>query len=1275
MSSKQNMPQLKPGDVVAGRFRIVEPIGSGGFSVVYRAHQEAMNRFVALKVLKPTASNDEKIVERFRREALFASHLSHPNTITLFDYGHTDAGLCYIAMELLHGTDLADVVQNGQPMDLKRVWNILHQCCHSLAEAHRLGLVHRDLKPENIFLVQRDGDEFIKVLDFGVSKAISNFANAGPRTMAPLTQEGTVFGTPLYMAPEQAMAEAITPSADVYALGHIAYEMITGFAAYGDCTNAMDVMLKQINDPPLMLPDPWSQTPFSPLITKCTAKEPEDRIENASRLLEHLLHDAFIPYMNEKSRPSRTRSLPRVPTSEASSASYTIPGESVQDVEEVYRWELDVLEEALAETKSTDAMRLVLVRGTPGTGRSNLVRAFLKKHRQDADLVISDRHSHADNEERNAGLEADLACVTEAGLEGRGVPEIRRVLQQHYDAVPVGSSAAFGDQGAKPGSDGKMDSDSAPISALGAERDSFLSRIAGPFREASRRGALIWSIENLEKVDTLTLAFLEHFFRDLQNNPAPILIVATVYPDDLMRRPGLLRYTQELLQATQPVARQLSLVAPGERKQGDTSTGEPTPPPDYPTEDANAGSYVGEEIPTMPSDGYLGEESQPQSVELFDELEKPKTDEPKERDEADIAFDTVLGFLAELGDEVPDDLWKLARARVLPSKFMALADFIVDQAERFGIIQRRDEALVFSQSGFADDLRESFDELVDPVPTHLELAALLIDFYESPDRGQLHTIIGHLRDAQAPYEAMELLRQAGEDAYRALDLDSAREYYLQIRQLIEDLETGRVIAGQFTGDQLTGDQLTGDQLTGDQFTGDQLSDEDAESNFEKAQVWVRLGEIHGAMGEHGAAEDAVSQALDPDAEASPALRGRAYKILADLAVSQERFENAKTHYRHARDSFREAGHPGAFVAAMGAMGHCALMEGKPNEAEEILSLALERADRLKNNVLGARLSRFMAQVLVRQGRFDEAVDHLGDALATFQQIRSYKEVAETLAELGKASFAAGEHAASSDHYRKALTMAASHHVALSESAHLGLGRALSALGDLGEATAHLERALQEIAVGADRLQEARIRFHIGDVDLAASRFDLADDHFQKVEETAKAIGHTELWLEASIRRAYVSFDSGDSGAAYEKLSETMQLAESLGDAGGELRVRAHVIYLQLLEHDFRTSGATFASLVDRSKELDLTRARVLCQLFKSDVHAAHGELEQAKELLEEARLGAAELRDFALLVPITRRVKVLAKSSGQTVDVGFAIGALVPPEVGKRRFGAGRLGA
>lgn len=1241
MSSNHNVPQLKPGDLVAGRFRIVEKIGSGGFSVVYRAHQEAMNRFVALKVLKPTASSDEKIVERFRREALFASHLSHPNTITLFDYGHTDDGLCYIAMEYLIGTDLADVVQRGEPMELRRVWRILVQCCHSLAEAHRLGLVHRDLKPENIFLMRRDDQEMVKVLDFGVSKAISNFANAGPRTMAPLTQEGTVFGTPLYMAPEQAMAEGIAPSVDVYAMGHIAYEMITGRAAYADCTNAMDVMLKQINEPPLELPQPWSGTPFSPLITKCTQKEPEERIQNATKLLEHLLHDAFVPYMDEASRPSRTRSLPRMTTLDGpAKAQYTMPPDSPEETEEVYRWELDVLEETLAETRQRQEMRLVIIRGTPGTGRSNLLRAFLRNQRHVDGMVVAHRQSHDDNERNKAGLEADLACLTEGKLEGRGIAEIKRVLHKHYDMENPG------------GDGGGVDNDSAPIGVLGAQRESFLSRITVPFREAAQGGALIWGIEDLERIDTLTLAFLDYFFKDLQRRPAPLMIVATVYPDDLMRRPGLLRYTQGLLQATKPVARQLSLVGPGESKAGDESTSPPSPPAGFPTDGPASGSFMGDAIPTIdsaPDDlpTLVGDE--PSDVRIFDELDGDQQAEPRERDEADVAFDTVLGFLAELGDEVPTDLWAQASTRVLPSQFTALADFITEQAERFGIIQLHDQLMVFAQPGFADDLRDSFDELVDPVPTHLEIAALLLDYYDEPDREQLRNIVRHLRIAQAPYEAIQLLDQAGEAAFRAFDLDSARDYYLQIRQLLEDIDSGRVVAG-----------------------------EGEDANFDKARIWVRLGEIHGALGEQGAAEDAVNRALAPETGASPEQRGRAFKILGDLAVSQERYTSGKVNYRRARDSFREAGHPGAFVAAMGAMGHCAMMESKLEEAEEILSVALQRAKRLNNNVLGARLARFMGQVLARRGRFGGAASHLQNSLKIFERIDSQKEVVETLVELGDTTFGAGEFDASRKHFTRAISMAAAHHTALDQSPNLGLARALAAGGDLDGAGGHLAEALADASASGDRLRAAHVHFLMGDLALARQQFGQAIQHFQEVETTAQNLGQTRLRLDASIRRSYLAFDSGAVGDAYQQLSKTMQMAESTGDAGGELLVRAHVIYLQLLEHDFRTRGATFASLVDKSKDQGLTRARVLCQFFKADVHAARGEFDEARRLLEHSRLGASELGDFSFIIPIARRDHLLGERLGQpgrlAAGRGWALGALIPPEIGQRRFDETRLG-
>jgi serine/threonine protein kinase/tetratricopeptide (TPR) repeat protein len=1242
MASKAKTPNLRKGDVVAGRFRIVETIGSGGFSVVYRAHQEGMNRFVALKVLKPTASDDEKIVERFRREALYASHLSHPNTITLFDYGHTDDGLCYIAMEHLQGTDLAAVVQRGEPMDLKRVWNILVQCCRSLSEAHRLGLVHRDLKPENIFLVQRENTEFVKVLDFGVSKAISDFADAGPRTMAPLTQEGTVFGTPLYMAPEQAMAEDISPAVDVYALGHIAYEMISGMAAYADCTNAMDVMLRQINDPPLTLPEPWDDSPFSMLIEKCTQKDPKHRIKDASLLLEALMHDSFYPYMDVAERPQRnTRSLPRIPTvSGSGSSDYTLPPESAEEIEEVYRWELDLLEDVYEEVKREREMRLVVIRGTPGTGRSNLLRAFLRHYRDDDGTVIAHRQTSGAQNPRDAGLEADLSCVTKGALRGSGMTELNRVLRKYYDQHEFDRPE-----------EGNINSDSAPISNLSAHRDTFLARITVPFREAAENhDVLIWGVENLERIDTMTLAFLDRFFRDLQAHPAPIMIIATVYPDDLMKRPGLLRYTQGLLQSSKPTARQLHLVPPGERK-GDEPE-EWQPPENVPADGPADGSYMGGPVPVGEEDeesGKNGPSTEP--MEFFESLdEETDSQADAERSEADIAFDTVLGHLAQLGNEVPEELWTLAKARVLPTEFTGLADFIIEQAERFGIIHRYDETITFAKPGFADHLRDSLGEEVDLVQTHDGLANLMMDYFDNPSREQTHTIVRHLRSARKPWRAMELLEEAGERAYNDFDLDSAREYYLLLQNLLEGVEEGKYPSTEAPV---------------------------ASANIDQERVWVRLGEIHGALGEHGAAEDALSKAISTE-ESSPEVRGRAFKIMGDLAVSQERYAGAKTSYRRARDSFREAGHAGAFVAAMGAMGHCALMEGKPEEAEDILGVALDKAERLNNDMLVARLGRFMGQVLTRRGRFLEAIEHLENSMELFERLGHDKEVVECLVELGHASYAGLQFEESREYFTRAISLSSSMHVSLPESPHLGLARALAALANLDQAEAHLAEALANTGTSNDRLQMAHVHYYMGDLYLAQDDYGEAMSHYERVEEIARYVGHTQLWLDSLIRRAYLSFDAGDSSESYDQLSQTMQLAEEVGDEDQELCVRAHIIYLQLLEHDFRAQGDTFGSLLKKSQDMGLTRAPVLCHFFKADVMAARGDIKYARQLLRDAREAAAQIGDYALFIPIARRDYLLQKRLGELGDPhtgsGFGIGAVIAPETDRRRFNEGRIG-
>src|SRR5580698_1900281 len=214
------------GRIIAGNFRIDGLIGSGAMGNVYKAEQLSLAKQVAIKVLHPHLMGDDKLVGRFKREAKSASLLNHPNSIQIIDSGQDRDGTLYIAMELLTGRDLAQVIREDFPLPLPRVVRILSQALSALEEAHAQGVIHRDLKPSNIMLVQRrDEKDFVKVCDFGIAKAT---LGDGDDRAAMLTIQGLVCGTPEYMAPEQARAEPLDGRADLYAAAVILYQIVTG---------------------------------------------------------------------------------------------------------------------------------------------------------------------------------------------------------------------------------------------------------------------------------------------------------------------------------------------------------------------------------------------------------------------------------------------------------------------------------------------------------------------------------------------------------------------------------------------------------------------------------------------------------------------------------------------------------------------------------------------------------------------------------------------------------------------------------------------------------------------------------------------------------------------------------------------------------------------------------------------------------------------------------------------------------------------------------------
>ncbi len=239
------------GKVVGGRFRITGILGEGGMGRVYTGEQQMGTsvRKVAVKTLLAEHAKDHQVVARFMRECGTVSELEHPNTIKVYDFGQTDTGELYIAMELLNGKSMESVMETGGPLDPKRTLTILEQICGSLEEAHDKGIVHRDLKPANIFLTTRPGskEDYVKVLDFGIAKR-----DESTKQETKLTKQGTVLGTPPYMSPEQFKGQELDARSDIYSLAVVAFEMLTGKLPF-EADNPMGWALQHLTAVPTSL--------------------------------------------------------------------------------------------------------------------------------------------------------------------------------------------------------------------------------------------------------------------------------------------------------------------------------------------------------------------------------------------------------------------------------------------------------------------------------------------------------------------------------------------------------------------------------------------------------------------------------------------------------------------------------------------------------------------------------------------------------------------------------------------------------------------------------------------------------------------------------------------------------------------------------------------------------------------------------------------------------------------------------------------------------------
>jgi len=307
MPSPENEPDIgaKPGDVLAGKYRVERVLGKGGMGIVVEAHHLQLDERVALKFLLPEGLKDAEAIARFDREARAAVKIKSEHVARVTDVGRLETGAPYMVMEYLEGEDLSVWLRKRGPMPVEQACEFLLQACEAIAEAHALGIVHRDLKPANLFCIRRaDGMLSLKVLDFGISKMTANLA--GSRPDLGMTKTSAVVGSPVYMSPEQMQSsKGVDARTDIWSLGIILFELVTGELPF-DGASVTELAIKIATAPPVRIASLRPDLPpgFDYVVSRCLEKDREARFQNVAELAI-----ALKDYGPRRSGPSVERVL------------------------------------------------------------------------------------------------------------------------------------------------------------------------------------------------------------------------------------------------------------------------------------------------------------------------------------------------------------------------------------------------------------------------------------------------------------------------------------------------------------------------------------------------------------------------------------------------------------------------------------------------------------------------------------------------------------------------------------------------------------------------------------------------------------------------------------------------------------------------------------------------------------------------------------------------------------------------------------------------------
>jgi protein kinase-like protein/AAA ATPase-like protein len=526
------------GQTLPGGYQILDLLSVGGMGRVYRAEQRALGRTVAVKVIHPHLLADENSIVRFMTEARAASQLNHPNSVSVIDFGKTKDGQPYLVMEFLRGKDLARVSYEQGPLPFKRIVDVLQQVLRALSEAHDLEIVHRDLKPENIILEPlRRGGDFVKVVDFGLAKLKAD------TTTPNVTMPGIVCGTPDYMAPEQGRGDPIDGRSDLYGVGVVLFQLLTGRLPF-ESENPTQVVLMHLSapvpDPTEIAPERAIPDPLVRVVRKSLEKNADDRYQDALEFADALQAAMDEIDAEQKASVSAFASLRPGGTTECPSCLANVPvarfccdcGERLPLKTErptaralgdlpplplrMYARDDDV--DWLHAARSSEGSQLIAYRivADAGMGKTRLLQEFLERAKLEGDLTVLAGPDPY-------GAEVAFHTLREAiyGLTGvRPGSGSRREWRDAREEEQRGLAEIFGQM------DGMR---SVPPSQ---RRDDIDAAFRWALERASARARgnrVILAIEDLERVDTASLAAIRGALKSHRSARSP-LIVATHSP-------------------------------------------------------------------------------------------------------------------------------------------------------------------------------------------------------------------------------------------------------------------------------------------------------------------------------------------------------------------------------------------------------------------------------------------------------------------------------------------------------------------------------------------------------------------------------------------------------------------------------------------------------------------------------------------------------------------------------------------------------------------------